>query len=137
MTLPIDRRGVAFGLLSAYIVPARTAANDAGERLPTHAEFWRRLPLPFSPAEAWARLSPAAQAEIGAAVIGMHLAQYIFGDGRAPEDQFLDMDLRDAAYVVEDDILNRMDKRLWVLLPELYGPEGDHPRWALAGGFAR
>ena len=137
MTLPIDRRGVAFGLLSAYIVPARTAANDTGERLPTHAEFWRRLPLPFTPVEAWARLSPAAQAEIGAAVIGMHLAQYIFGDGLAKEDQFLDMDLRDAAYVVEDDLLNRMDKRLWALLPELYGPEGDHPRWALAGGFAR
>lgn len=137
MTLPIDRRGVAFGLLSAYIVPARTAANDTGERLPTHAEFWRRLPLPFTPAEAWARLSPATQAEIGAAVIGMHLAQYIHGDGFDVRDQFLDEELRGDACDVEHDILNRLDDRLWVLFPDLYGPNGDHPAWALEGGFAR
>ena len=34
------------------------------------------MPLPFTPAEAWHLLSPETQVEIGAAVIGMHLAQY-------------------------------------------------------------
>ena len=89
------------------------------------------MPLPFTPAEAWHLLTPDTQAEIGAAVIGMHLAQYVFGDGHADADHFLDGDLREAACTVEHDILNRMDDRLWALFPDLYGPDGDHPRWAL------
>ncbi|KMO32905.1 hypothetical protein [Methylobacterium aquaticum] len=105
-------------------------------RLPDHAAFWSRLPLPFSPAEAWHLLSPEAQAEIGAAVIGMHLAQYVHGDGRADADQFHDEGLRAVASNVADDLLNRMDDRLWSLFPDLYGPEGDHPRWALDSGLA-
>ncbi len=43
--------------------------------------------------------------------------------------------LRSAASDVADDLLNRIDDRLWVLLPDLYGPEGDHPRWAYDGGM--
>ena len=104
--------------------------------LPDHAAFWSRLPLPFSPAEAWHLLSPEAQAEIGAAIITMHLAQYIHGDGRSDGDQFHDEGLRSQASNVADDLLNRMDDRLWSLFPDLYGPEGDHPRWALDSGFA-
>lgn len=137
MNLPIDRRGLAFGLLAGSIAPARTAANDKGLPLDTHAAFWRRLPLPYTPAEAWHRLSPTTQAEIGAAVIGQALASYIFGDGFAEADQFLDAELRDDAYCVEHDLLNALTPRLWTLFPELYGPDGDHPRWALEGGFAR
>lgn len=137
MNLSIHRRGLAFGLLAASIVPAPTAANDTGERLKTHAEFWQRLPLPWSPAEAWGRLSVATQAEIGAAVIGMALSEYIAGEDYAPENRFLDADLRDDAWQVNHELLNGLTPRLWTLFPELYGPDGDHPRWALAGGFAR
>lgn len=114
-----------------------TAPRDSdANRLPDHAAFWSRLPLPFSPAEAWKLLSPEAQAEIGAAIITMHLAQYIHGDGMADADQFHDEALRSQASDVADDLLNRMDDRLWSLFPDLYGPDGDHPRWALDGGFA-
>ena len=111
--------------------------GDDTERLPDHADLWSRMPLPFTPVEAWRRLSPATQAEIGAAVIGMALAEYIAGDNHQAEDQFLDPDLRGAAYDTHDDLMNRLDKRLWALFPDLYGPDGDHPDWALAGGLAR
>ncbi|SFV14629.1 hypothetical protein SAMN02799631_05934, partial [Methylobacterium sp. 174MFSha1.1] len=103
-------------------------------RLPDHSAFWGRLPLPFSPAEAWKLLTPEAQAEIGAAIITMHLAQYIHGDGMADADQFHDEALRGQASEVANDLLNQMDDRLWLLFPDLYGPEGDHPRWALNSG---
>ncbi|MGE8131586.1 hypothetical protein ACQKQD_31965 [Methylobacterium sp. NPDC080182] len=95
-----------------------------------------RLPLPFSLTDAWHMLSPATQAEIGGAVLGMALANYVYGDGRADADQFKDECLRSAASDVADDLLNRIDDRLWVLLPDLYGPDGDHPRWALDSGLA-
>ncbi len=137
MTLQLHRRALAAGLLTIIPVGNFAAAEPAGDRLPEHNEFFARLPLPHTPSQAWHRLSPATQAEIGAAVIGMYLAQYIHGDGLAEADQFLDDDLRCRAADVEHDILNRMDDRLWTLFPELYGPDGDHPAWALAGGFAR
>ncbi|GJD58367.1 hypothetical protein [Methylobacterium dankookense] len=106
-------------------------------RLPEFPALWGRLPLPFTPAEAWARLPVRVQAEIGAAVIGMALANYIAGDGLAEADQFLDEGLRIEAGDAAHAILNTMDNRLWSLFPDLYGPDGDHPRWALEGGFAR
>ncbi len=128
------------GFLAALGAPAVAAkpalrGGDAS-RLPDHVAFWSRLPLPFSPSEAWHILSPEAQAEIGAAIITMHLAEYIHGDGMADADQFHDERLRDEASNVANDILNRMGNRLWSLFPDLYGPDGDHPRWALDGGFA-
>ncbi|MCJ2115728.1 hypothetical protein MKK65_03820 [Methylobacterium sp. J-001] len=120
-------------------VVARASSEARGDdtpRLPDHAALWARMPLPFSPAEAWRLLSPATQAEIGAAVIGMELAQYVYGDGRADADQFTDDKLRSDASDVADNLLNRIADRLWVLLPDLYGPDGDHPRWALDSGLA-
>lgn len=120
-------------------VVARASSEARGDdtpRLPDHAAFWSRLPLPFSLADAWHKLSPATQVEIGAAVLGMALAQYVYGDGRAEADQFTDDGLRSDASDVADDLLNRIDDRLWVLLPDLYGPDGDHPRWALDSGLA-
>lgn len=141
MTLQLNRRALAAGLLATTVTPAiavtGNATSEPGERLPDHAAFWSRLPLPWTPAEAWARLSPTTQAEIGAAVIGMALAEYIAGEDYADENRFLDADLRDDAWQVNHDLLNGITPRLWSLFPELYGPEGDHPRWALAGGFAR
>lgn len=139
----LSRRAVAAGLLAATVTPAAskdrhtvpTLRGDDTARLPDHAVFWSGLPLPFTPAEAWHLLSPATQAEIGAAVIGMHLAQYVHGDSMAEADCFRDEGLREAASDVEHDILNRMDDRLWTLFPDLYGPDGDHPRWALAAGM--
>ncbi|MCJ2016883.1 hypothetical protein MKK84_05480 [Methylobacterium sp. E-065] len=144
MSARINRRALAAGLLAATAVPAASkSANladlalrgDDTARLPDHAAFWSRLPLPFSLAEAWHKLSPATQAEIGTAVLGMALAQYVYGDGRAEADQFTDEDLRADASDVADDLLNRIDDRLWVLLPDLYGPDGDHPAWAYTAGM--
>lgn len=137
MTPNLSRRALAAGILATIPTSGLSYAEPACECLPSHGEFWRRLPLPFTPAQAFASLSPGTQVEIGGAVIGMLLAQYIHGDGMAEADRFLDEDLRNAACEVEHDILNRLDDRLWALLPALYGPEGDHPAWALNGGFAR
>jgi hypothetical protein len=144
MAAQINRRALAAGILAATAVPTiakdtRTVGTLRGDdttRLPDHAAFWSRLPLPFSLTDAWHMLSPTTQAEIGTAVLGMALAQYVYGDGRADADQFEDEGLRSAASDVADDILNRIDARLWVLLPDLYGPDGDHPRWALDSGLA-
>ncbi|KAA0122836.1 hypothetical protein CIW48_15445 [Methylobacterium sp. P1-11] len=144
MSARINRRALAAGLLAAtatqtggvakFATPALRGDDTA--RLPDHAAFWSRLPLPFSLTDAWHMLSPATQAEIGGAVLGMALANYVYGDGRADADQFTDEALRSAAYNVADDLLNRIDDRLWVLLPDLYGQDGDHPRWALDSGLA-
>lgn len=126
-----------FAALGAPVAAAKPALRGGdANRLPDHAAFWSRLPLPFSPAAAWRLLAPEVQAEIGAAIITMHLAEYIHGDGMADADQFHDEGLRDEASGVANDILNRMGDRLWSLFPDLYGPDGDHPRWALDGGFA-
>lgn len=146
MTARINRRALAAGLIAATAAPAvarnigksddkSALRGDDAARLPDHAAFWSRLPLPFSLTEAWHMLSSATQAEIGGAVLGMALAQYVYGDGRADADQFTDEGLRSAASDVADDLLNRIDDRLWVLLPDLYGPDGDHPRWAYDGGM--
>jgi len=129
----------AFAAVPAFGAPAVAGPRlrgDDTERLPDHAGLWARMPLPFTPAEAWRLLSPATQAEIGAALIGMALAEYIAGDGMADADQFHDEGLRSAASRVNDDLLNRLTPRLWVLLPDLYGPDGDHPAWALDSGMA-
>ncbi|WP_244276348.1 hypothetical protein [Methylobacterium indicum] len=127
----------AFAALGAPAVAARPALRGGdANRLPDHAAFWSRLPLPFSPAEAWKLLAPEVQAEIGSAIITMHLADYIHGDGMADADQFHDVALRDEASGVANHILNRMGDRLWSLFPDLYGPDGDHPRWALDSGLA-
>ena len=142
MTARLPRRDALSVVLAAMAVPAAPALakgvhvahplrGDDSPRLPDHAAFWARMPLPFTPAEAWHMLSPATQAEIGAAAIGMALAQYVHGDSMAEADCFCDDALREAASEVEHDILNRMDDRLWTLFPDLYGPDGDHPRWAL------
>lgn len=134
------RRAVVAALVLA---PASALAEhrphlrgDDTERLPDHAALWAQMPLPFTPAEAWHLLSPATQAEIGAAVIGMALADYIAGDSADPADHFYDEGLRSAGFDTRDDLLNRIDQRLWVLLPDLYGPDGDHPAWALDSGMA-
>lgn len=165
MAAKINRRALTAGLLATAVVSAprqavaqnghsdfsgrsnglsqfspRNAAKrplrgDDTTRLPDHAAFWARLPLPFSLTDAWHKLSPATQAEIGTAVLGMALAQYVYGDGRAEADQFTDEGLRSNASDVADDLLNRIDDRLWALLPDMYGPEGDHPAWAYAAGM--
>lgn len=148
MPAHLNRRALTAGILAAAVtVSSNSEAASTAEirsdlrgddtaRLPDHAAFWARLPLPFSLTEAWRMLSPATQAEIGTAVLGMALAQYVYGDGRADADQFEDEALRSAAADVADDLLNRIDDRLWVLLPDLYGPDGDHPAWALDSGLA-
>jgi hypothetical protein len=100
MTLP-----AGFALAA---MPAPVLRGDDSARLSDHARLWSRMPLPFTPADAWHLLSPVTQAEIGAAVIGMHLAQYVHGDSMAEADCFRDSDLREAASEVEHDILNRI-----------------------------
>lgn len=129
----LARRGKLAGLLAASLVPTR---GDETERLPDHAALWARLPLPFTPAQAWHMLSPTTQAEIGAALIGMALAEYVSGDMHAEEDQFHDSRLRAEADDVANDLLSAIEDRLWTLFPELYGPESDHPAWALDAGLA-
>ncbi|MCJ2063269.1 hypothetical protein MKK63_11160 [Methylobacterium sp. J-088] len=144
MSNRINRRALAAGLLAAAATPANVAANmaptflrgDDTPRLPDHVALWSRLPLPFSLAEAWHLLSPATQAEIGAAVIGMVLAEYVSGDMHGGHDRFYDDALRDDAMSVGSDLLTRIEQRLWVLFPDLYGPDGDHPAWALNSGMA-
>lgn len=128
----------AFGATTAIAttVAAPQPRGDDTERLPDYADLWARMPLPFTPAEAWRLLSPATQAEIGAAVIGMALAEYIAGDGMGDADQFHDDDLRSTCFDTRDDLLNRIPERLWVLLPDLYGPDGDHSAWALDSDMA-
>lgn len=144
MAACINRRTLAAGLLAAAAAPA--AANDKHsmsvlrgdetERLPDHAAFWARMPLPFTPAEAWHLLSPETQTEIGAAVIGMALADYVSGDMHDKADRFHDEALRGNCMTVRDEILGALDDRLWALFPDLYGPDGDHPAWALNSGMA-
>lgn len=137
----LTRRAMVAALASASALSVPVVASphlrgDDTERLPDHADLWARMPLPFTPAEAWRLLSPATQAEIGAAVIGMALAEYIAGDSHDEGDKFLDDDLRDTAWNVQHDLLNAITPRLWALLPDLYGPDGDHPAWALDSGMA-
>ena len=142
MTTGINRRALAAGLLAATAAPAAAAPRsqlrgDTGDQLPDHAVLWARMPLPFTPVEAWRLLSSETQAEIGAAVIGMALAEYVSGQMHEDEaDRFLDEDLMSAAMDVQSDLLNAITPRLWSLFPDLYGPDGDHPAWALASGMA-
>ena len=120
-------------------VVARASSEARGDdtpRLPDHAALWARMPLPFSPAEAWHLLSPNTQAEIGAAVLGMALADYVSGDMHDEADHFHDDALRGDCMDARDTLLNRISDRLWSLFPDLYGPEGDHPAWALNSGMA-
>ena len=145
MSARINRRALAAVLLAASATPA--VAHNAGSlgtslrgddtaRLPDHAALWVRMPLPFTPAEAWHLLSPTTQAEIGAAVIGMALADYVSGDMHDEADHFHDEALRGDCMDVRDALLNRISARLWSLFPDLYGPDGDHPAWALNSGMA-
>ncbi len=114
--------------LNGAAIAAPELRGDDTERLPDHAGFWARMLLPFTPpAQAWHRLSPATQAEIGAAVIGMALAEYIAGDGMADADQFHDEALRSDAVRVNDDLLNRLTPRLWALLPDSTAPTATIP----------
>ncbi|MCJ2084628.1 hypothetical protein MKK88_01275 [Methylobacterium sp. E-005] len=144
MSARINRRVLAAGLLAAttapavaHTVPVRNAfRGDDTARLPDHAALWSRLPLPFSLTEAWHKLSPATQAEIGAAVLGMVLAEYVSGDMHGDADRFHDDALRGDAMDTGSDLLTRIEQRLWVLFPDLYGPDGDHPAWALTSGMA-
>ncbi|WP_267427630.1 hypothetical protein, partial [Methylobacterium sp. GC_Met_2] len=144
MSAHINRRALTAGILAAAVtvssdseaaanvVPARNDfRGDDTARLPDHAALWARMPLPFTPAEAWHLLSPATQAEIGAAVIGMVLAEYVSGDMHGDADRFHDDTLRGEAMDTGSDLLTRIEQRLWVLFPDLYGPDGDHPAWAL------
>ena len=117
-------------------MPASALRGDDSVRLPDHAALWARMPLPFTPAEAWHLLSPATQAEIGAAVIGMALADYVSGDMHEEADHFRDDALRSECMAARDETLSALDDWLWILFPDLYGPEGDHLAWALEGGFA-
>lgn len=144
-TTCINRRTLAAGLLAATAGPA--VAHNAGSlgislrgddtaRLPDHAALWSRMPLPFTPAQAWHLLSPTTQAEIGAAVLGMALADYVSGDMHDAADHFHDAALREDCMEARDALLNRISDRLWSLFPDLYGPEGDHPAWALNSGMA-
>lgn len=143
MSVRINRRALTAGILAAA-VPANVTANmaptffrgDDTARLPDHAALWARMPLPFTPAEAWHLLSPATQAEIGTAVIGQALADYVSGDMHDEADCFHDDALRGDCMDARDALLNRISDRLWSLFPDLYGPEGDHPAWALNSGMA-
>ncbi|UIY45769.1 hypothetical protein [Methylobacterium radiotolerans] len=146
MAAQINRRALTTGLVAVTAAPAvaDVPANlrgcslrgDDTARLPDHAAFWARLPLPFSLTDAWHMLSPATQVEIGAAVLGMALADYVSGDMHDEADHFHDDALRGDAMDVRDTLLNRISDRLWSLFPNLYGPDGDHPAWALDAGLA-
>ena len=146
MTTRINRRTLAAGLLAASAAPAAASTpyfasspalrGDDTARLPDHAALWARMPLPFTPAEAWHLLFPATQAEIGAAVIGMALADYVPGDMHDETDHFRDDTLRGDCINTRDALLNLISDRLWSLFPDLYGPDGNHPAGALNSGMA-
>lgn len=141
MTDHLPRRDVLAALFAAMASPPGLAApavpRGGVPRLADHAALWARMPLPFTPAKAWVRLDPETQAEIGGAVIGMVLAAYVAGDMFGDEDQFTDRDLCEAARDAFDRVFQDLERRLWVLLPELYGPDGEHPAWAFAAGLVR
>ena len=110
------RTALAAGLLATTAAPAAPAnmgnshigpalRGDDTARLPDQAALWSRMPLPFTPAEAWHLLSPATQAEIGAAVIGMALADYVSGDMHDEADHFHDDALRGDCMDVRDTLL--------------------------------
>ena len=140
MSAPINRRALAATAAPTVTVgfsdSAPTLRRDNTPRLPDHAALWSRMPLPFTPAEAWHLLSPSTQTEIGAAVIGQALADYVSGDMHDEADCFHDDALRGDCMDARDALLNQISDRLWSLLPDLYGPEGDHPAWALNSGMA-
>ena len=149
MASRINRRALTAGLVAAAVTvssDSEAAANvvpvrndfrgDDTTRLPDHAALWTRMPLPFTPAKAWHLLSHTTQAEIGAAVIGQALADYVSGDMHNEADCFHDEALRGDCMDVRDALLNRISDRLWSLFPDLYGPDGDHPAWALNSGMA-
>ncbi|MCJ2087288.1 hypothetical protein MKK88_15030 [Methylobacterium sp. E-005] len=138
MSTHINRRALAAGLLAAtaapavaHIVPVRNAfRGDDTARLPDHAALWARLPLPFSLAEAWHLLSPATQAEIGAAVIGMVLAEYVSGDMHGDADRFHDEALRSDAMDTGSDLHPRACRRMRIRLAPRHGRRGRHRPWA-------
>ncbi len=127
----------SFLALAASRPEPTAAAHVGGEPLPDFSGLWSTLPLPYSPAEAWRSLPASVQAEIGTAVIAMTLGEYVSGDMHADDDRFRDKALRERGYDVHDAMLNRIPVRVWQLFPDLFGPEGDHPAWALNNGFAR
>lgn len=126
-------------LAGAMALAAADAAlrGDGGPRLPNLAQLWARMPLPYTPVEAWRLLSPDTQAEIGAAVIGIALADYVAGQSHAVPGPFLDAKLQAAAADAAADLSNALAPRLWALFPDLLGSEGRHASWALDFGMVR
>lgn len=117
--------------------PVAATPYVGGNPLPAFSDLLSALPLPYSPAAAWRSLPADVQAEIGAAVIAQALADYISGEMHGEADHFHDDALRERCIDVRDDLTGKIPARLWELFPDLYGPDGDHPAWALNNGFAR
>lgn len=127
----------SFLALAASRSTAPAVAHVGGDPLPDFSGLWSTLPLPYTPGEAWRSLPNSVQAEIGTAVIAMALGEYVAGDMHADADRFRDKALRERGHDVHDAMLNQIPARVWQLFPDLFGPEGDHPAWALKNGFAR
>lgn len=136
----ISRRAVAAGLFVSPILPAAALSPSplpgSGEH-PLAADLWHTLPLPSTPVEAFRALPEPIRAELGGALVGMVLADLIGGQAYDEPDKFLDEGLRDRACNVSNVLLNHMCRRVEDVLPDLLGPNGDHPAWALNAGLVR
>ena len=132
----VTRRSALAGAMVLAVADA-ALRGDSGERLPTLAQLWARIPLPYTPVEAWRLLSPDTQTEIGAAVIGIALADYVAGQSHTVPGPFLDAKLRTAAADAAADLSNAIAPRLWDLFPDLLGAEGRHAAWAADFGMVR
>ncbi|MHC2089429.1 hypothetical protein [Methylobacterium sp. CM6244] len=80
---------------------------------------------------AWMRLPASQRDEIGLLVVDLAFQGYLYGDLVPEKDQVLpDQDARDAAGDRENDRLNEIHRTVTAALPDLFGPEGEHPLWA-------
>ena len=138
MQYALNRRAVGAGLCLSAILPTVALAQrpEPVTEAPIASKLWDRLPLPMTPAEAWQAIPAATRGEIGAALVGMVLADLIGGQAYDEPDQFLDASLREEACGVSDYLLSRIYQQVEVACPEMFGTD-DHPAWALDGGLVR
>ena len=87
---------------------------------------------------AWMRLPASQRDEIGLLAADLVFQGYLYGDLVPEKDQVLpDQDARDAAGDRENDRLNEIHRTVTGALPDLFGPDGDHPAWATNSHGAR
>ena len=88
------------------------------------------LPLPLGPAEAWRRLDPMRRDEIGTIAVAMVFTAFLSGRAAHPDDWVLAPEAAHDADRVSDRLLDMLHANIAEMIPELFGPEGDHPDWA-------